>query len=77
MSDNKTETYANNFERLSKINEALQRGENNPGLIDELAEKIAQATKSYQICSDRLKAAQKVLDEHKASQNIEDNTAGQ
>ena len=71
MSEHKTETYAENYAKLASINMALQQGENKPGLIDELAEKIAQATKSYQICSERLKAAQKVLDEHKAAQKEE------
>lgn len=61
---NKTETYAKNYAILEEINNKLQSGQNDATIIDELAPMIAQATKSYQICSERIKAAEKVLQEH-------------
>tara|TARA_R110002167_G_scaffold363756_1_gene584619 strand:+ start:470 stop:679 length:210 start_codon:yes stop_codon:yes gene_type:complete len=64
----KTESYADNYAKLEKINNDLQSGQSNPNLIDELAPMIAQATKSYQACSERIKAAEKVLEDHKGKQ---------
>lgn len=69
MSDNtKTHNYAENYKILEEINDKLQNGQSNPNLIDELAPLISQATKSYQLCSDRIKAAEKVLQEHKRNE---------
>ena len=64
----KTQSYAQNYAVLEEINNKLQTGQNNPNLIDELAPMIAQATKSYQACSERIKAAEKVLEEHGKSE---------
>jgi exodeoxyribonuclease VII small subunit len=62
-----TNTYAESYAILEAINKKLQNGQNNANLIDELAPMIAEATKSYQLCSERIKAAEKVLEEHNKS----------
>lgn len=60
----KTQIYAENYQILEEISERLQNGQSNPNIIDELASLIAQATKSYQLCSERIKSAEKVLEKH-------------
>jgi exodeoxyribonuclease VII small subunit len=57
-------TYAYHYQKLRQINDKLQQGQNNPDLIDELAELIEQASQSYKFCSERIKAAEKVLEKH-------------
>jgi len=41
----------------------LQNNQNNPTIIDELAPLLEAASKSYQICKDRLNSTEKFLAE--------------
>ncbi|MDE4957590.1 hypothetical protein NAI59_12500, partial [Francisella tularensis subsp. holarctica] len=50
-------------EILAEINEHRQEQQDNPALLDELAPMLEQATKSYQLCKERIAAAQKFIDE--------------
>ena len=56
-------TYADNYSVLEQINSKLQNGQNNPNIIDELAPMLESASKSYQICKDRINAAEKFVAE--------------
>ncbi|AJI52744.1 exodeoxyribonuclease VII small subunit [Francisella philomiragia] len=55
--------FAKNYQILEEINEKLQDQQDNPALLDELAPMLEQASKSYQLCKERIAAAQKFIDE--------------
>lgn len=56
-------TYAQNYQTLEQINSKLQSGQNNPNIIDELAPMLEAASKSYQVCKERIDAAEKFVAE--------------
>ncbi|WP_423784559.1 exodeoxyribonuclease VII small subunit, partial [Francisella tularensis] len=47
----------------AEINEKLQEPQDNPALLDELSPMLEQASKSYQLCKERIAAAQNFIDE--------------
>lgn len=59
--NNKSKTYAENYDVLERINNKLQNDQHNPNIIDELALMLEDASRSYIICKKRIEEAEKFI----------------
>ncbi|MCF6768367.1 hypothetical protein L3V86_08325 [Thiotrichales bacterium 19S11-10] len=53
--------YADHYQVLETINSKLNEGQDSPTIIDELADLLETASKSYKICKERIASAEKFL----------------
>lgn len=55
--------FAKNYEILEEICDKLQNDRDDPAVLDDLAQMLEKASKSYQICKERIDAVQKFIDD--------------
>ena len=59
----KTKKYAHHYKILEDINKKLHDEQDSPAIIDDLADLLETASKSFRACKERISAAEKFLNE--------------